>query len=242
VGHDLDDAVDLGFFGLFGRVLLWVLGLIHGVVGSWGMAIILLTVGVKLLFWPLTRASFVSSRKMAALSPKIEELRQLHKDDPQKAGAAQMELFAKEGVNPLSGCLPVLVQTPVWIALYSALLYSSELYHAEFFYLKDLASADPLRRPADDHRRAHDAPAAHDPDEPGHGPAPAAHHSAHAAHLRRHHVRLSFGPGAILVRQHRPVYPPDVAHQPLHPGRDARRRCQHQSHPLTPDLRGVAAL
>lgn len=107
------------------------------------MAIILLTVGVKLAFWPLTRASFVSSRKMAALSPKIEELRQLHKDDPQKAGAAQMELFAKEGVNPLSGCLPVLVQTPVWIALYSALLYSSELYHAEFFYLKDLASADP---------------------------------------------------------------------------------------------------
>ena len=143
VGHDLDDAVDLGFFGLFGRVLLWVLGLIHGLVGSWGMAIILLTVGVKLAFWPLTRASFVSSRKMAALSPKIEELRQLHKDDPQKAGAAQMELFAKEGVNPLSGCLPVLVQTPVWIALYSALLYSSELYHAEFFYLKDLASADP---------------------------------------------------------------------------------------------------
>ncbi|MCK6520231.1 membrane protein insertase YidC [Myxococcota bacterium] len=143
IGHDLDDAVDLGFFGLFGRVLLWVLGLIHGLVGSWGMAIILLTVGVKLLFWPLTRASFVSSRKMAALSPRIEELRQQYKDDPQKAGAAQMELFAKEGVNPLSGCLPVLVQTPVWIALYSALLYSSELYHAEFFYLKDLASADP---------------------------------------------------------------------------------------------------
>lgn len=142
--RDLAESVDLGMFGFFARPLLFVLKLIHGVVGSWGWAIILLTLLVKALFWPLNRASFVSSRKMQALQPRLEELRVKHKDDPQKAGQEQMQLFAKEGVNPLSGCLPMLVQMPVWFALYSVLLYSSDVYHADFFYLQDLSSLDPL--------------------------------------------------------------------------------------------------
>lgn len=143
-GHDLEVSVDLGMFGFFARPLLFVLKLIHGVVGNWGWSIILLTLLVKALFWPLNRASFASSRKMQALQPRLEEIRQKYKDDAQKAGQEQMQLFQKEGVNPLSGCLPMLVQMPVWFALYSVLLYSSDVYHADFFYLQDLSSLDPL--------------------------------------------------------------------------------------------------
>ncbi|MCB9793926.1 MAG: membrane protein insertase YidC [Alphaproteobacteria bacterium] len=144
LGNDLPEAVDLGFFGFFAGILLWLLRLLHGLVGNWGAAIILLTLMVKGLFWPLTRRSFVSGRKMQALSPKLNEIRDTYKDDPQAAGQAQMKLFAEEGVNPLSGCLPMLVQMPVWFALYSVLLYTSDVYHAEFLYLRDLSSVDPV--------------------------------------------------------------------------------------------------
>ncbi|MCB9764083.1 MAG: membrane protein insertase YidC [Alphaproteobacteria bacterium] len=144
LGYDLDEAINLGFFGFFAHILLWLLQAFHGVVGNWGLAIILLTLVVKACFWPLTRKSFVSGRKMQALSPKLNDIREQYKDDPQAAGQAQMKLFAEEGVNPLSGCLPMLVQMPVWFALYSVLLYTSDVYHAEFLYLKDLSSIDPL--------------------------------------------------------------------------------------------------
>lgn len=143
VGHELDKSVDLGVFGFFARILLVVLRLIHQAAGNWGVAIILLTLLVKGLFWPLTRKSFVSGRKMQALAPKLNEIRERFKDDQQAAGAAQMQLFQQEGVSPLSGCLPMLVQMPVWFALYSVLQYSSDIYHADFFYLRDLSSPDP---------------------------------------------------------------------------------------------------
>ncbi len=144
LGHDLEKSVDFGFFGLFARILLTVLKLYHSLVGNWGLAIILLTVTVKLAFFPLTQKSFASSRAMQRLQPEIAKLKEKHGEDPQAMGQAQMELFKQEGVNPLAGCLPMVVQMPVWFALYSVLLTASEVYHAEFLYLKDLSSVDPL--------------------------------------------------------------------------------------------------
>ena len=144
LGYDLEKSVDFGFFGLFARILLAVLKFYESIVGNWGVAIILLTVTVKLAFFPLTQKSFSSSRAMQRLQPEIAKLKEKYEDDPQGMGQAQMELFKKEGVNPLAGCLPMIVQMPVWFALYSVLLTASEVYHAEFLYLRDLSSVDPL--------------------------------------------------------------------------------------------------
>lgn len=143
IGHDLSESVEFGIFGFFSNILLWILNLFHSLVGSWGLAIILLTVSVKAAFWPLTQKSFKSSRAMQAVQPRIAALKEKYGDDPQKLGEEQMKIFREEGVNPLSGCLPMVIQMPVWFALYSVLLSSADVYHAEFLYLKDLSSVDP---------------------------------------------------------------------------------------------------
>ncbi len=137
--EDLEAAVDFGIFGFFSRILLWILQGFHGLVGNWGAAIILLTLSVKIGFWPLTQKSFASGRKMQALQPKIQAMKEKFSDDPQRQGQEQMKLFQEEGVNPLGGCIPMVIQMPVWFALYSVLLFSVDVYHAEFFYLKDLS-------------------------------------------------------------------------------------------------------
>ena len=144
LGSDLDQAVDLGFVGFFARWLLKYLIWIHSLVGNWGLAIILLTVSVKVLFLPLTKKSFESSQKMQALQPQVQELKAKYENDPQRAGQEQMKLFQKEGVNPMSGCLPMLIQMPVWFALFTVLLYTAELYHADFLIWKDLSVVDPF--------------------------------------------------------------------------------------------------
>ncbi len=135
--------VDLGFFSFFGKILLSALRFFYTLVGQWGVAIILLTVSVKALFYPLTQASFKSSQAMSALQPELQAIREGFKDKPEELNRRTMELFRERGVNPLGGCLPMLVQFPVWIALYQVLLSSVELYHTEFLYLKDLSSVDP---------------------------------------------------------------------------------------------------
>ncbi len=140
---DLPAAVDFGIFGFFSRILLWILQGFHGLVGNWGAAIILLTLSVKVAFWPLTQKSFASGRKMQALQPKIQAMKEKFPDDPQRQGQEQMKLFQEEGVNPLGGCIPMVIQMPVWFALYSVLLFSVDVYHAEFLYLRDLSSPDP---------------------------------------------------------------------------------------------------
>lgn len=144
LGSDLDQAVDLGFFGFFAAWLLKYLIWIHSLVGNWGLAIVLLTVSVKVLFLPLTKKSFESSQKMQALQPQVQELKAKYENDPQRAGQEQMKLFQKEGVNPMSGCLPMLIQMPVWFALFTVLLYTAELYHADFLIWKDLSVVDPF--------------------------------------------------------------------------------------------------
>jgi len=143
IDPSLGDAVDLGFFGLFARLLLGGLKLIEGVIGNWGWSIMILTFLINLAFWPLMKKSYESGQKMRALQPKIDAMKERFKDDPQRQGQEQMKIFQEEGVNPLGGCLPMLLRMPVLFALYSVLLYSVDVFHADWWYLKDLSVADP---------------------------------------------------------------------------------------------------
>jgi len=139
----LGEAVDLGFFAFFGYPLLWLLRVYQGFVGNWGVAIILLTVTVKGIFFPMTQASFRSMQKMQQIQPEMTRIREDYADNPQEMNRLTMELMAREKVNPLSGCLPMVVQMPVWFALYQVLLTSVDLYHTDFLYLRDLSAPDP---------------------------------------------------------------------------------------------------
>ena len=138
-----DEAVDLGIWGFIAGPMLWILQRFHGLVGSWGIAIILLTLLVKLatLYW--THKSMKSMRAMAKLRPKLDELRKKYPDDKQKQQVETMNLFKAHGVNPLAGCLPILLQMPIWFALYRALSVAAELYQAEFLWFADLTQPDP---------------------------------------------------------------------------------------------------
>lgn len=143
IDDSLGEAVDLGFFAFFGYPLLWLLRTFHGLVGNWGVAIILLTVVVKALFFPMTQSSFRSMQKMQQIQPEMQRIREEYADNPQEMNRLTMELMAREQVNPLSGCLPMVVQMPVWFSLYQVLLTSVDLYHTEFLYLRDLSAPDP---------------------------------------------------------------------------------------------------
>ncbi len=143
-GHRLRLLVDLGWFAFIGEYLVALLGFIHGFVGNWGLAIVLLTVFVKLLLFPLTESSFRSMARMRRLKPEMDRINELYKDDPEKKGLAVMELYRKHRINPLGGCLPTLLQVPVWFALYRSLSTNIELYHAQFaLWLTDLSAPDP---------------------------------------------------------------------------------------------------
>ncbi|TVQ87323.1 MAG: membrane protein insertase YidC [Deltaproteobacteria bacterium] len=135
--------VDLGWFAFFGRPLLWLMHLYYSFVGNWGLSIILLTFTIKLVFFPLTQMAFTSSQRMAALQPELKELREKFKDNQEELNRRTMALFRDNKVNPIGGCLPMIIQMPIWISLYRVLLTSVDLYHTEFLYLKDLSVADP---------------------------------------------------------------------------------------------------
>jgi YidC/Oxa1 family membrane protein insertase len=138
-----EKAVDLGFWGFIAGPLLWLLERFYGMVGSWGISIILLTVLVKLatLYW--THKSMKSMKEMAKLRPQLDKLRDKYKDDRQKQQVETMNLFKAHGVNPLAGCLPLLLQMPIWFALYRALSVAAQLYQAQFLWLSDLTAPDP---------------------------------------------------------------------------------------------------
>jgi YidC/Oxa1 family membrane protein insertase len=143
LGHDLEKSIEWGFFGFFAKILYWLLVTIHGMVGNWGLAIIVLTLVVKGAFFPLTQKSFRSQQEMKTLQPLMNELKEKYKDDREMQAQEQMRLFKEHGVNPMSGCLPMLIQMPIWFALYSTLLYSVDLYRSEFLIWQDLSSQDP---------------------------------------------------------------------------------------------------
>ncbi len=145
VGHSLEEAVDFGdYLWPICRVLLSLLLFFQSLVVNWGVAIILLTVMVKIVLMPLTHQSFKSADRMKALKPQVDVINEKYKDNPQEKQKAVMGLYKQNKVNPLGGCLPMLLQMPIWIALYQTLRTSPELYRAEFFgWITDLSSADP---------------------------------------------------------------------------------------------------
>jgi YidC/Oxa1 family membrane protein insertase len=143
LGHELDEAVEFGFFGFFSRMLLFLLKVAQKGVVNWGLAIMALTLLVKAVFYPLTQRAFVSGKKMQALQPLMKEVQEKYKDNKELQSVETMKLFTEHGVNPMGGCLPTLVQMPVWFALYGVMLNSVELFDSSFLYLKDLTAADP---------------------------------------------------------------------------------------------------
>jgi YidC/Oxa1 family membrane protein insertase len=140
----LDLSVDYGWLWWIAQPLFWLLTKIHGLVGNWGVAIILLTVLIKAAFFKLSATSYKSMAKMRQVQPKMMDIREQYADDKQKQSQAMMELYRKEKINPMGGCLPILVQMPVFIALYWVLMESVELRHSPFIlWIKDLSVMDP---------------------------------------------------------------------------------------------------
>ncbi len=140
----LDLTVDYGWLTVIAAPLFWVLEKIHKAVGNWGVAIILLTVLIKLVFYPLSAKSYRSMAHMRVLAPKLQKLKEQFGDDRQRLHQAMMDLYKTEKINPLGGCLPVLVQIPVFISLYWVLLASVEMRHAPFMlWIQDLSASDP---------------------------------------------------------------------------------------------------
>ena len=147
-GRDLETAVDYGpvsnYFAFFARILLWVMQKFYSLVHNWGAAIILLTLLVKALLYPLTVKSMMSMQQMKKLQPKVDALKARLGDDKEKMNQEVMKLYQEHKVNPLGGCLPLLLQMPVWLALYATLQTSVELYRQPFLWVKDLTAFDPL--------------------------------------------------------------------------------------------------
>ena len=145
IAPGLDLTVDYGLFTIFASPLFWVMKWLYALVHNWGVAIILLTVLIKLAFFPLSAASYRSMAKMRVVAPKLQRIKEQYPDDRQKLQQAMMELYKTEKINPLGGCLPIVVQIPVFIALYWVLLGSVELRHAPFFgWIIDLSAPDPF--------------------------------------------------------------------------------------------------
>jgi YidC/Oxa1 family membrane protein insertase len=137
-------TVDYGWLTIIATPLFWLLAQIQGWVNNWGGAIIVLTVLIKLAFFPLSAASYRSMARMKLVAPKLEKIKQQFGDDREKLNRAMMDLYKVEKINPLGGCLPMLVQIPVFISLYWAILASVELRHAPFIgWITDLSAADP---------------------------------------------------------------------------------------------------
>ena len=144
VAKGLNLVVDYGWLTVIAAPLFWVLQWFHKLTGNWGWAIILVTIAIKALFFPLSAASYKSMAKMRTLAPRLQQLKERHGDDKMKMQQEMMEIYRKEKVNPLGGCLPMVVQIPVFIALYWVLLGSVEMRHAPWLgWIHDLSAKDP---------------------------------------------------------------------------------------------------
>ncbi|BBD09084.1 membrane protein insertase YidC [Desulfovibrio ferrophilus] len=151
--NGLESIVTYGFFDVLAKPLLQLLNFLYGMVGNWGVAIILLTVIIKIVFWPLSNKSYKSMNKMKKIQPLMAKVREQYKDDRQKMNEEMMRLYKTYKVNPAGGCLPMMMQIPVFFGLYQALLGAIELRHASFIahvpftdivWLADLSAKDPF--------------------------------------------------------------------------------------------------
>ena len=140
----LDLTIDWGWFYFFTKPLFFIIDYLFKFSGNFGIAIVLITIGIRLLFFPLANYSFRSMAKMKALQPEMVRLKEVHKDDKMKLQQEMMSLYKKEKINPASGCLPVLIQIPFFFAIYKMLFISLEMRHQPFFgWIKDLSAQDP---------------------------------------------------------------------------------------------------
>lgn len=145
IGNNLDKALNFGWFTIISKPMLWLLNMFYGVVLNYGVAIILVTILIKALFWPITQKGMKSMKNMQKLQPKMVKLKEKYKDDPQQMNREVMNLYKTYKVNPLGGCLPLVIQIPFFFALYRVLLQSIELRHAPFMlWINDLSAPDRL--------------------------------------------------------------------------------------------------
>ena len=142
--NKFDLAIDWGWFFYFTKPIFFIIDYLYKISGNFGIAIILLTAAVRLIFFPLANYSFVSMAKMKALQPEMQRLKDLYKDDKQKIQMEMMNLYKREKVNPVSGCFPVLIQLPFFFSIYKVLFVTLEMRHAPFFgWIQDLSAPDP---------------------------------------------------------------------------------------------------
>ena len=145
VGNSLSKAINYGFFDPIASPLMTVLNYFYGIFGNYGVSIILLTVIIKLLFWPLTHKSYASMKSMQKLKPEMDKIKEKFKNDRARQGQETMALYKEHRVNPMGGCLPMVIQIPVFFALYRSLYQAIELRHAPFtLWITDLSAADTL--------------------------------------------------------------------------------------------------
>lgn len=147
LGNNQHDLIDFRLFRIFvplGKGMMWGLNRLHSLTGNWGVSIILLTFVVRMLFWPLTQKGAENMKKMSELSPQMKELREKHKNNPQKLNQEMSAFYKQNKVNPMAGCLPMVVQIPVFISLYGVLRVAVELRFAEFLWITDLSEQEAL--------------------------------------------------------------------------------------------------
>lgn len=140
--HNEAEVMEFGFFKIISQALLNALNTLHGVLGNYAAAIFALTVIVKAILWPLQNKANRSARQMAALSPKMQQLREKYKDDPTKMNQELMKLYKEYGINPVGGCLPMVIQIPIFFGLFTMLRQAVELRNASFFWIRDLSQPD----------------------------------------------------------------------------------------------------
>jgi YidC/Oxa1 family membrane protein insertase len=144
IAPGLDLTVDYGWSTVIAQPMFKLLSFLHRLVGNWGLAIIVLVLLIQAVTWKLTEAQFKAGARMRKLQPRLKALKERFGDDKQKYQQAMMELYKKEKINPMAGCLPNLIILPIFFALYYVLIFSVELRHASFLWVPDLSAADPL--------------------------------------------------------------------------------------------------
>ncbi len=146
LGRGQEETMDFGFFGIISLGLLWSMNFFHNAIPNYGVAIILVTVCIKILFWPIQAKSIKSMKEMQKFQPVMAKLKEKYKDDPQKMNAEMMRLYKEHKINPFAGCLPMVVQIPVFFAFYTMLRSAVELRGASFLWIQDLAQPDTVAR------------------------------------------------------------------------------------------------
>ena len=140
--HNEAEVMEFGIFKIVCQALLNALNTLHGVIGNYAAAILALTVIIKLLLWPIQNKANRSMRQMSVLSPKIQELREKYKDDPTRMNQEVMKLYKQYGINPVGGCLPMVIQIPIFFGLFTMLRQAVELRNAHFLWIHDLSQPD----------------------------------------------------------------------------------------------------